>query len=122
MKQLFGATLSALLPYIIGGAALLFGGVYLYNYLQTNFGAGTPDPGGGAPSTGIVSGVANATLEIGKSSLSYSDAATQTGGSTLTTLDTIAGGNQGPTVNIPAGDQNPNDPTGIARLWNNLFS
>lgn len=121
MKQFFGTFLAGAIPYIIGGVALIFGGVYLYNYLQTNFGAGTPDPGGGAPSTGILSGLVN-TLEVGKSSLSQSDATAQLAANPLQSIDSIAGGNQGKTVAIPAGDTNPNDPTGVARLWNNLWA
>lgn len=120
MKQFWATLITGALPYIIGGAALIFGGFYVYTYLQSNFGAGTPDPGGGAPATGILSGVANATLEIGKSSESYSDAAVQTVSNPLQTIDTIAGGNQGPTPYITG--NNPNDPTGVARVANNAQS
>lgn len=61
-------------PYAIGGVAL----IALFIYFEQKFGAGTPDPGGGAPSTGILSGILNATAEIGKSPISYTDAAQQT--------------------------------------------
>lgn len=78
-----------LLPYAIGGVFLLAG---LW-YLGKKFGAGTPDPGGGRPSTGIVDGLLNHTLEIGKSPMTYTDALSQTVMHPVNTIESIFGFN-----------------------------
>ena len=74
-------------PYLIGGGIL----IALFLYLKSNFGAGTPDPGGGAPSTGILDGLLNNTLEIGSSSQNYTAAAQSTVTSPFQTAKSILG-------------------------------
>lgn len=72
-----------------------YGGYKLYSWLEKNYGPGTPDPGGGAPAKTLIGGIANAIVEIGKSSLSYEGAFEQSALSPLETIKTIVGLNQG---------------------------
>jgi hypothetical protein len=91
--------------FIIGGLAAIGYGIY---WLVTSgpLAPGTPDPGGGAPSTGVLSSAIN-NLEVGDSSLSFTDALQQFVGAPLTTLGTIFGFNQGDS----SGDSGDNDGT-----------
>ena len=83
MKKLI-ASLSALGPLapVIVWGVIIFGGVWTLYYFGSKafaqFGAGAPDPGGARSSTGVLDGVLNQTLEIGKSPVTYTDAATET--------------------------------------------
>jgi len=74
---------------------LVFGGVaglaYLAYWIYQNLGGGAADPGGGAPSTGILSALDNQ-LEIGASSLSQSDATQQFLSNPFSSLGTILKG------------------------------
>jgi hypothetical protein len=72
-------------------AGLAAGAYYLFRS-GGPLGAGAPDPGGGAPASSALSAVLNQ-LEIGPSSLSYSDALQQTLGSPIQTLESILGWN-----------------------------
>lgn len=97
MKTLKGLVGTAVAPFILYGAgaiAVLIALVFAYKKLGASFGAGTPDPGGGAASTGIVDGILNHTLEIGpQSSMNYTDAAAQTALHPLDVMKSILGFN-----------------------------
>lgn len=60
---------------ILAGIALLGWGAYeAFNSLGLDLKPGAADPGGGAPGQSVLANLENQTLEIGNSSLSFSDA------------------------------------------------
>lgn len=71
-------------------------GYGIYYVINNGFpglaGAGTPDPGGGAPATGVLSALENQTLEIGSSSESFSDAQSEVFSDPIGSLKTIVSG------------------------------
>jgi len=75
------SALGPLAPVLVYGV-LIFGGVWTLYYFGSKafaqFGAGAADPGGGTASTGVIDGVLNQTLEVGKSPENYTAAATET--------------------------------------------
>lgn len=81
--------LGPVLPYVIGGVIVLVGGYYLITKLYSQFGAGAPDPGGGAASTGVIDGILNQTAEIGSSSLNYTGALQETVTNPIETAQSI---------------------------------
>jgi hypothetical protein len=102
-----GKALAGIVPFLpmlfYAGLAVaaVIGAVYGFKYLKDNFGAGTPDPGGGAPSTGIIDGLLNATAEVGRSSLNYTGALQESVMSPKETIDSIVGA---PTGITPQGE------------------
>lgn len=71
--------------------ALGAGAYFLVKKFGQTFGAGTPDAGGGAPATSALGGIVDQ-LEIGHSSESYEDAASQVEASPFQSAKTIIGG------------------------------
>lgn len=99
MKKII-ASLSALGPLapVIVWGVLILGGAWTLYYFGSKafqqFGAGAPDPGGGEKSTGVIDGVLNQTLEIGKSPENYTAATTETVLHPYDTIKSILGFSQ----------------------------
>jgi len=70
---------------------ILYGAYKLFFSNGAPLGAGAPDPGGGAPATGVLSAIINSTTEIGSSPLSMSDALQQTFSDPLGVMSSILG-------------------------------
>lgn len=108
MKAKFVAANPALIAYV----AAAIGAILFVIYLFHKFGAGAADPGGGAASTGVLDGILNQTLEIGRSPENYTAAAQQTVIHPVDTLASILGISTAkpipmpPTTN-PAATSNP---------------
>jgi len=88
------AAISPFLPlifYVAIGVAAIAGLYYAGVKIFKQFGAGATDPGGGAPSTGVLDGILNQTAEIGNSSLNYTGALQQTVIHPIDTLASILG-------------------------------
>jgi hypothetical protein len=88
------AAISPFLPlifYVGIGIAALAGLYYAGTKFFKQFGPGAIDPGGGAPSTGVLDGILNQTAEIGKSSLNYTGALQQTVTDPIGVVESILG-------------------------------
>jgi hypothetical protein len=86
---------------VLLGLAVLVALYYIVTKLQSSIGAGTPDPGGAIlPNASLLDGAINSTLEVGHSSLSYTDAAGVAVSNPITTLESNFGFNQ--TTTSPA--------------------
>jgi hypothetical protein len=113
MKKL--AAISPFLPLIfyVAVAIAAVAGLYLAGVkLFKQFGAGAIDPGGGAPSTGVLDGILNQTAEIGKSSLNYTSALQETVTDPLGVLSSILGiGQSAPAQPVLAPQNTPDTVT-----------
>jgi len=89
-KAAAAATLAKWTP-VIPYLAVAVGVLLVLYFVYKKFGPGATDPGGGRASTGVLDGILNQTLEIGKSSETYTDASLQTALHPVTTLESIVG-------------------------------
>jgi hypothetical protein len=102
-EDIEGGELILVLALVIGGGIGLY---YILNKLGISPGA--PDPGGGAPATGILGAVVNQ-LEVGSSSLSFSDALQSIVTSPLQAIESILGFGGG--ASDTGGDSSPGSDT-----------
>ena len=103
-EDIEGGELILVLALVIGGGIGLY---YILNKLGIS--PGSPDPGGGAPATGILGAAVNKLFEVGSSSLSFSDALQSIVTSPLQAIESILGFGGG--ASDTGGDSSPGSDT-----------